>query len=316
MPADRTRCWETPWISLAGAITAVVGVIVLAGWCAHNLFLIQLAPSSAPMQRNTALGFVLSGAGLLLCVRGERWRGAGQVCGLAVGMLGLLTLLEYLFALNLRIDQLLGPGLVLVKTSNPGRMSPLTAIGFVLTGSSIALARSRTSPHVRSLVVSFSGTLQTAIGTASIFSYSLGNGATFGWTQVTFMGAHTATAFFLLGAGLAVRAWSDHERERLAVGIAAPHPPPRWVPWCADLGLATVLLSLWQGVVANRNAGLGLSRLAGLVAAVLLVFLVVLVMPIGFRDKLATGIGLALLVVAFVGVFSYRSVIQNEEQRW
>jgi PAS domain S-box-containing protein len=315
MLAQTVRVWETRWISLMGAVTAAIGVTVLFGWSTHNLFLIQIGPSFPSMKRNTALGIVLSGLGLVFGAKGKNWHRAARFCGWCAGVLGFLSLLECLFVVDFGIDQIMGPNYVRVKHIQPGLMSPLSAICFTLAGASVALAWSNVPARIRSVLVGVAGTLVSAIGTASVFSFILGTGAAFGWSLVTFIAVHTAAAFIVLGVGLVVRAWCDNQRAREAAGAAPPHPSPRWLPWCVNLGLVTVMGSLWQGLGGSVDPALGLSRMAGLLAALMLVLLLVLAMPMDFRDKAATGVGLALLVVALVGVLSYRSVVQSEEER-
>ena len=55
------------WVSslTAGLATLLLGLLVIFGWHTGNRTLIQVFPSFVPMQYNTALGFVLCGAGLV-----------------------------------------------------------------------------------------------------------------------------------------------------------------------------------------------------------------------------------------------------------
>ena len=100
------------------------------------------------MQRNTAIDFALSGLALL----GIVWRkprltfiGSGIVATFAAG-----TLLEYLFHANFGIDELLGAGYLMTQTSSPGRMSPTTALCFMVLAVGFAVAqasRGKTDPR-------------------------------------------------------------------------------------------------------------------------------------------------------------------------
>ena len=58
-----------PWTRLAGALSGglavLLGLAVSGGWAFHSTFLIQIAPNLAPMQRNTAMCFALTGLALL-----------------------------------------------------------------------------------------------------------------------------------------------------------------------------------------------------------------------------------------------------------
>ena len=57
-----------------GALTALLGVVVIFGWYTGNVTLIQVLPAFVAMQFNTALGFVASGAALLALIAGnDRW---------------------------------------------------------------------------------------------------------------------------------------------------------------------------------------------------------------------------------------------------
>src|SRR5580658_563558 len=79
----------------AAALAILLGSTVLVGWAIHSTFLIQLAPSLAPMQRSTAIGFILSGLALLGIVTSKprfTFVGSGVAATLAV-----VSLLEYLF---------------------------------------------------------------------------------------------------------------------------------------------------------------------------------------------------------------------------
>jgi len=120
---------------ICGVLPTLLGGLVLAGWYLQNKTLIQVSPEFVPMQYNTALGFVVCGLGLLLAqirnIKGAKVFGS---IGLAIG---LLTLIEYFFGLDLKIDQLFMDHYITVATSHPGRMAPNTALCFFLTSVAI-----------------------------------------------------------------------------------------------------------------------------------------------------------------------------------
>ncbi|HEY4053365.1 MAG TPA: ATP-binding protein [Terriglobales bacterium] len=295
-------------------MSALIGLIVLAGWHWHDAVLIQIGPTLAPMQRNTAVGFILCGAGFLCLSSAGRRQKYVTWFGWTVAILGALTVLEYSFSIDLRIDQLLGPAPAMSKAPIPGRMSLLTAICFTLTGLSMT-AVIEIKSGMKEIGVALAGSLVFATAIASIFGYFLGAGVAFGWVLVSFMPAHTAIAFTFLGSGLVVRAIATNRQAAKLLNAAAPSPPPRWLPWCLYLVLATVLLSLWQAMISTGDSRSGISRLIGVLAAFMLVSLILLLTPVGWQDKVTTGVGMGLLVVAFVGVLSYRSLIQTDDER-
>ena len=134
---------------LAAIASAALGFIVLLGWYLNLPALIQVLPQFAPMQYNTALGFLLSGIGFLSVVYYDRIKTKEQknstinrlslLTGLAVVLLGSVTILQYIFNVNLALDQIFMDAYITVKTSHPGRMAPNTALCFILTGSAISL---------------------------------------------------------------------------------------------------------------------------------------------------------------------------------
>src|SRR5512145_2238174 len=90
---------------ISGGIAAVLGLMILVSWHVGYAELVQVGPTMAPMQYNSALSFVLSGIGLLALTLG--WSRLAAACGAVVTLIGSLTLIEYLFGINLGIDQLL-----------------------------------------------------------------------------------------------------------------------------------------------------------------------------------------------------------------
>jgi hypothetical protein len=53
---------------MTGGLAVVLGLLVLVGWHTHNVHLLQMIPTFAPMQYNAALGLLLCGSGLLTAV--------------------------------------------------------------------------------------------------------------------------------------------------------------------------------------------------------------------------------------------------------
>ena len=113
---------------IMAGLSALLGVVVLFGWYTQNITLIQIHPTFVPMQYNTALGFLLCGIGILSA--SFNLNRVAIVCGGTVCAVGVITLAEYVFGVNLGIDQLLMEHYITVETSSPGRMAPNTALCF------------------------------------------------------------------------------------------------------------------------------------------------------------------------------------------
>jgi len=128
----------------ASAIAAAgVGCLVLFGWAFHIELLKSVVPGLVTMKANTALGLAFSGTSLWLLLPGEshiRRRQIAHFLALLVTVIGAATLSEYLFGLNLRIDQLLfNEPTGTVATYSPGRMAPTTTTAFLAIGLALLL---------------------------------------------------------------------------------------------------------------------------------------------------------------------------------
>lgn len=136
-----------------------------------------------------------------------------------------LTLSQYIFGINLRIDQLLfydhpNPDI----TSHPGRMSPLVAFNFLLIGASLLLWRKFTKNNKRpseyfalaAIIIPFIVTLGYLFSASSLYSF----------TSVTGVALITAILFLIL-----------------LVGILAVH---------SEHGSTTILLSNTRGGLVLR----------------------------------------------------------------
>jgi signal transduction histidine kinase len=80
---------------LCGAGSLLLGAVVIIGWFTGNRTLVKVMPSFVPMQFNTALGFLLCGAGLI-AVQIRHPKLSSLASGMA-GAIGLLTLFQYVF---------------------------------------------------------------------------------------------------------------------------------------------------------------------------------------------------------------------------
>jgi hypothetical protein len=94
---------------MAGAVSAGVGALVLIGWAFDLPALKGVLPGFATMKANTALCFILAGGGLWFIREKSpaHQQRLGRILGAAVLVISALTLAQYLFGWDLRIDQLL-----------------------------------------------------------------------------------------------------------------------------------------------------------------------------------------------------------------
>jgi signal transduction histidine kinase/ActR/RegA family two-component response regulator len=198
------------------------------------------------MQRNTALGFILTGLALLGIVTGQTRL---TLIGSAVATtLAAVTLVEYLFRLNFGIDELLGVAYIFNHVTDPGRMAPTTAICFIILDGFFLLAQS-SLPINRSSLLGLGGALVAAVGATCCISVLWGVGDAFAWAGMMRVAFHTALGFLVMGVGVAAVAWDITPR-----GLAGPI----WVPIGAAIFLATVRVGLLQAIAAKNHAKMDL----------------------------------------------------------
>lgn len=225
---------------IGGALAASLGATVLIGWHAQNATLIQVSAAFVPMQYNTALGFVSSGLGLLLISRGHLK--TGITFGIFVMLIGLLTLVQYVFGVDLAIDQLLMQHDITVQTSHPGRMAPNTALCFTLTGIALITLATRTRAKFldHSLLTGILGSLTLGLGTVALAGYAADLETAYGWGELSRMAVHTATGFIILGAAITGLAWFHSDTEFSGL--------PSWFPVPVGISVLTIMTSLWQAI--------------------------------------------------------------------
>jgi|GEM_PF-1487420 len=230
------RLWLIATMALS-AIIIVVGAVVMFGWVIKSSLLVQIHPEFAPMQFNTALCFFLSGIGLMCLLK--QWNRQAAIFGSITTIISLLTICQYMFDINLGIDELAIEHAIVVKTSHPGRMAPNTALCFLLFSSAIIVGTINKTID-RSFPVSILSGAVFALSTVALIGYMLDTETAYGWGSLTRMAIHTSIGFMMLGVGITIWAWKhDHRQPKNVI--------PSWAPFQIGLVLLTIFL-LWQAV--------------------------------------------------------------------
>jgi PAS domain S-box-containing protein len=181
-------------------VVFVTGVAGLAGWVFDIYFLRGILPDASTMRVNTAIAFIMSS----ICLVSLPTKRLVYKC-LATGalLIGFLTLTEYTFNINLGIDELFYLEKDFVSEKGiPGRMSPNTAIGFLLIGV-VALLFMRQNPLYKT--AQFFTTIIFFIGLAPFMGYLYGEtlyGKASMYSQMAFP---TAFSFICLSLGFLLR---------------------------------------------------------------------------------------------------------------
>lgn len=184
----------------AGFISAVAGFLVLIGWQYNINVLKTFGVSPVPMKPNSALAFFFAGFSLLLLNLNYKTKSLillSKIFAAIVFWIGLLTIIEYIFQINLFIDQILFrdlPGAIL--TVIPGRLSFNLALG--LTSAGIALLYvGKKNEFVRGLSI-----LAAGIGVLAVFSYILGLSVLLEMVGINTIALNSAICLVILSAGI------------------------------------------------------------------------------------------------------------------
>jgi signal transduction histidine kinase/CheY-like chemotaxis protein len=189
---------------LSGLVVLAMASTVLTGWAlgisgAKTLFL-----GSVTIKPNTAIGLGLGALCLLLhsrIVSGASWR-RPAVWGLSlvVTAVGTLTLVEYVWGVNLGIDQIaFAVREDWGRTAAPGRMAAVSAGAFVLLGIGLMTLDYRTSSGRRLSIVPLVAT--GTLGLTAVLAYVYGAIPTAGLGQGIQIAPLTAVAFIFLSFG-------------------------------------------------------------------------------------------------------------------
>jgi len=183
-------------------VVIVMSLIVIAGWYLQEPALVQIRPTFAPMQYNTAVCFLLSGLGLFFLRRAPKLAG---LFAIFLFIISFITMLQYIYQVNVGIDQLAMNAFTTVKTSHPGRMAPNTGTCFILT--SIVLFLYGFSKNSKTVVIA-GYIILLIIGVlsfAALFGYMSGLSTAYGWGNLTRMALHTSIGFIIITIALLLR---------------------------------------------------------------------------------------------------------------
>jgi len=161
----------------------VVGCLVLCSWIFHIERLRPAFLGSASIEVNTSLCLIFLGVSLWMLLPDpprKAHRYWGLFFGALVASIGAITMIEYVFGLDMRISQLLlREDIGVIATRFPGRMPPITAMTFLALGLALLLLDwGRRPAQVLSLwgvfaaIMSVSGHINGAAAIYGIFSYT------------------------------------------------------------------------------------------------------------------------------------------------
>lgn len=219
--AARTENIFSRTASVCSLVAAGVGVLALLGWMTQWLSLASIRSDYIPMAPNSALAFVLLGGALFSHCRNRSLglgKRAAQAGAALTAVLAFLTLGEHLFGGQLGIDQWL------VRTSGRfgpvfiGRMSPITAVNFLLAAfAMLSLLFSHGDKSRAGGAAALFASAVVLAGSVVALGYLYRTPLLYGATIIP-VALTTAVAFVFLGTGLIAAAGPEFWPLRLFVG--------------------------------------------------------------------------------------------------
>jgi len=120
---------------MAGAVVAIMGALVLAGWALNLPIVTQMSQGGVPMIPLTALSFALAGGSLTMAVRPNRiptTEAIQQTLAAAVATIAILTFYEYIRGGSSAFDLLLFGDRLHDASPFAGRIAPNSAASLLL----------------------------------------------------------------------------------------------------------------------------------------------------------------------------------------
>lgn len=229
---------------VTGLLLVLLGVSVLVGWFSHSVSLIAIVPSFPPMQFNTALSFLLCGAGLIGGVYGKKKVLAG--CGGVAGGIGLLTFIEYSIGKDFGIDQLFVQAFYTERVVVPGRMPALSAFSMAVGGLALVLAAlNKQERHWRMLMAVCCSTV-LAIAATGLLAYQVDVSGLHGWwRQLGQMALHSSIGYLLLAIAVFAYTWNQAQMKEKGL--------PGWLPLPVGVAMLAASISVYLMVLAAQK---------------------------------------------------------------
>lgn len=178
-------------------IVGVLGISVIVSWILNVSLPKSVLPGYVVMKFNTALCLIFISISILLHAINKNKAWPNLFCFLTL-VCGLLTFSQDLFDYNLGLDQLFVTDFEAIAANHPapGRMSPLTAICFILISLALGGIKSK-NERLLKLTQILLHTV-TLLAFIAIVGYLFNIPTFYKLSFLTSMAVHTAIAFFLL----------------------------------------------------------------------------------------------------------------------
>lgn len=238
----------------------LLGLIVMIGWYANIPGFFQVNKAWVAMVFNSALCFILFSATLLTYYYTYK-KIAIITCSVAI-LMATVTLSQYIFSLNIGIDEFFVDAYNNTMATFPGRMAPNSALCFILAGVAYLLATKSTSNTYYSVTSVFISLFIIILGSVSIMGYFTSLTSMFRWGQLNPMAPNTSFGMIILGVGILNVIYKELKDNLNKIS--------HWNPIFVVFFISSMTILLWDGVkndqieqVSNltRNKASGIKKI-------------------------------------------------------
>lgn len=232
------------------AITVSLSGIAITGWALNWLLLTRIEPDYIPMAPSTALSFVVLVGGLLIHVSKSLHHAFRILAGIGtflVMLISFIILFEFFTGAGFDIERVLVVSPEKLGGVPIGRMSPITAVNFLLSGMALSLLLF-SSPDGRQRTKSVAAGLSTIVFSAGLIfllGYLYGTPLLYGGTIIP-VALTTAAAFVFLGAGFISAAGQEYWPVRVFEGSSVRS---RLMRAFLPITISLILIQGWLNIV-------------------------------------------------------------------
>jgi PAS domain S-box-containing protein len=201
LPTPRSVRLALLFSRLSALVACALGALVLAGWRFDLSALTELFPDFVGMKTNVAAGVLAAGLGLF-CFTIKPLRPIARLIGFGLVLLGIATLSQDVFGIDLGIDQLLSNVAVpadAAQGAEPVRMAPGIAGSLILFGLALLCARGGKGASIISQLLAMAMLVQVLI---VLTGYVYGVATFYYPFPFTAMSVYGAVSSLLLALGL------------------------------------------------------------------------------------------------------------------
>ncbi|HBG92266.1 MAG: hypothetical protein A2X54_03900 [Nitrospirae bacterium GWF2_44_13] len=323
-------------VLVCGFFIAAIGFIAIIGWLLDIRILHSIRADYIPMAPSTALVFIIMGSSLFVSTRWASHHFSilfSKVSAVLVAVFALLMLIQFFLGTDFGIEKMLAGEPGTLRDFPIGRMSPVTASAFLLSGlaqlSLLCVPQAPKSGRYLAVVMA-AGVL--IIGLAVLTSYLFEAPLLYRGAVIP-VALPTAIAFVLLGSGLVAAVMPYLSLSVSGADVLIRTMPifhGRYIP-AAVVGIIGVLISITMYGIAHKNRsfeGALLILSAGLLFTALLTsylftterYAIALKESMTERDKLISELQDALAKIktlrGFIPICSYCKKIRNDKNYW